>query len=100
MVGAFLVDVARRNVTSAASLQSLAFTAKWSGTFTSQVSALLVYARGPGGSLQVSGGMLTARQAIALTAVAPSLIALSVPWLRETRQVSRVTSDMSAIWCC
>lgn len=88
MIGSFLVDIARRDVTQSAMLQSMANASKWLGSFAATVCALVVYAHGADGGLQGRGGLLTARQAIAATAVAPILIALSVPFLRESREAS------------
>lgn len=95
MVGTFLVDIARRDVKQSAALQSVANTAKWTGTLISQVMALIIYARGAGDSLKPDPSVLTARQAIALTAVAPALMALSVPFLHESK---RSNSDVAS--CC
>jgi len=87
MVGAFLVDVARRDVKQSAALQSLANATKWAGTFTAQFAALFIYAKPP--------FLFSSRQAIALTAVAPILIALSVPWFQEAP-----ISNSGSACCC
>lgn len=96
MVGTFLVDVARRDVKQSARLMSVANSAKWAGTLLSQVMALILYARGTGSSLGPDSGVLSARQAIALTGISPALIAFSTPFLHET---ARTTSQMHGICC-
>jgi len=81
MIGGFLVDLARKDVSNSVALQSVVNAANWMGTLLAQVMALFIYAHGGGG-----GAAITSRPAIALTSAAPALIALLAPFLPEVRQ--------------
>jgi len=93
MVGSFLVDVARRDVLNAAALQSLANAVKWTGTLASQIVARVVYAS--------SVPLLSSREAIEVTALAPGLLALLaffLPDVRNSEPVQRVRCGSDAVF--
>lgn len=90
MVGTFLVDLARRDTGLSAKLQGQANAAKWAGTLSAQLLALACYAHGSG-SMGADDASVSTRQAIALAALAPTLIAVISPCLPEERELdSRV----------
>lgn len=89
VVGAFLVDVARSDLSKSAKLQSLANAAKWAGSLVATLMALACYT----GSGRAGLGTATswARPAIAATAVAPALTCILAPFFPEERALVQTT---------
>lgn len=86
MVGTFLVDVARRDVSNAVALQSLANATQWVGTLVATIMARFMYTTGSGGIAAES--ILGTRGAIGLTAAAPAAIVLLAAFMPEPREAT------------
>eukprot|EP00930_Biecheleria_cincta_P017952 TRINITY_DN14129_c0_g1_i2.p1 TRINITY_DN14129_c0_g1~~TRINITY_DN14129_c0_g1_i2.p1 ORF type:complete len:524 (-),score=54.18 TRINITY_DN14129_c0_g1_i2:188-1759(-) len=84
IVGAFLVDVARSDLSKSAKLQALANAAKWAGSLVATLMALACYSPGSGRA-GLGAATSWARPAIAATAAAPALICILAPFLPEKR---------------
>jgi len=85
VVGTFLVDMARCDPGRSTKLQGHANSGKWAGTLSAQLLALVCYAQNSGSS-EAKAASISPREAIALTALAPVLIAVLAFFLPERRE--------------
>lgn len=86
VVGAFLVDVARSDLSKSAKLQSLANAAKWAGSLVATLMALACYTGS--GRAGLGAAASWARPAIVATAVAPALTCILANFFPEERAMA------------
>lgn len=92
LTAGFLIDVARQDTRNSVKLQAAANASRWAGTLLAQLCALVVYVHNGGSAGSSRLPIVTTRGAIALTGLAPAVLAVISPLLPEERSLGSCRS--------